>query len=207
MESAERGQLISGGWEALGANDWTTARTRFEEARELAESAEALDGLGRALHFEGDYLQAIELTERAFAGYCAEGRSADAADRARWLAFLQATINGNTAAAGGWMARAEELLEGTDECASHGWLTLDRAPFTRDPAERERLASAALAIAKRFGDTDLEYDALSLLGEACVAAGKITEGMRHADQAMTAVSSGEVTGIVAVSDILSLIHI
>ncbi|MGI9556613.1 MAG: response regulator transcription factor, partial [Solirubrobacterales bacterium] len=80
-------------------------------------------------------------------------------------------------------------------------LALDRAPFTRDPAERERLAAAALAIAKRFGDTDLEYDALALLGEACVAEGKITEGMRHVDQAMTAVSSGEVVDTVAVSDI------
>ena len=201
MNSGERGQLIRDGWEALAAADWKTARTQFERARQLAESAEVLDGLGRALHFEGDYPKGIEFAERAFAGYRAEGRSADAADRARWLAFLQAAINGNMAAAGGWIARAEDLLERTDECASHGWLSLDRAPFTRDPAEREKLASAALAIAKRFGDTDLEYDAMALLGEACVAGGKITEGMRRVDQAMTAVSSGEVADIVAVSDI------
>jgi DNA-binding NarL/FixJ family response regulator len=99
------------------------------------------------------------------------------------------------------MARAEELLEGTPECSSHGWLTLDQAPFTRDPAEREKLAAAALEIARRYGDTDLEYDALALLGEACVAGGKVAEGMRCVDQAMTAVSSGEVAETVAVSDI------
>ena len=126
---------------------WERARLLFERARELEESAEVLDGLSRALHFEGDYPRAIECTELAFAAYCTEGRSADAADRARWLAFLQATINGNMAVAGGWMARAEELLADTAECASHGWLRLDQAPFSRDPVERERLASAALAIA------------------------------------------------------------
>ena len=63
------------------------------------------------------------------------------------------------------MARAERLLEGVDECAAHGWLTLDHAPFTCDPRERERLAQAALAIARRYGDADLEFDALALLGQ------------------------------------------
>jgi DNA-binding NarL/FixJ family response regulator len=105
------------------------------------------------------------------------------------------------AAASGWMARAEELLEGADECAGHGWLVIDRAPFTRDAAERERLAAAALAIAQRYGDADLENAATALLGESRVAGGRVAEGMTLIDRAMTAVSSGEVTSIVAVSDI------
>ena len=105
------------------------------------------------------------------------------------------------AVASGWMARAETLLEDADECAGHGWLALDRAPFTDDAAEREQLATAALAIARRFGDVDLEYDALALLGESYVAAGRVAEGMRLLDEAMTAVSAGEVVGIVPVGDI------
>ena len=67
------------------------------------------------------------------------------------------------AAAGGWMARAESLLEDAEECAGHGWLALDRAPFTDIAAERQQLAAAALAIARRYGDADLEYDAMALL--------------------------------------------
>ncbi len=78
--------------------------------------------------------------------------------------------------AGGWMARAASFLENEDECAGHGWLVLDRAPFADDAGERERLATAALAIARRFGDVDLEFDALSLLGESHVAAGRVPEG-------------------------------
>jgi DNA-binding CsgD family transcriptional regulator len=193
--------LIRRGWEALSEADWDGARSCFEHAHELGESAEALDGLSRALHFQGEYTRAIELTERAFATYRQLGRPVEAADRARWLAFLHGTINSNMAAASGWMARAETLLAGTDECAGHGWLALDRAPFTDNAAERQRLAAAALAIARRFGDVDLEYDALALLGESYVAAGRVAEGMQLIDEAMTAVSAGEVVGIVAVGDI------
>jgi hypothetical protein len=56
-------------------------------------------------------------------------------------------------------------------------------------------------VARRFGDADLEFDALALLGEAYVESGRIAEGMTLIDQAMAAVSSGEVTGIVAVGGI------
>ena len=106
-------------------------------------------------------------------GLPARGRGVEAADRARWLAFLHGAVNGNMSVAGGWMARAESALDGVEECAAHGWLHLDRAPFTDEIREREQLAGSALAIARRFGDTDLEYDALALLGEAYVASGRV----------------------------------
>ncbi len=193
--------LVHDGWKALSEADWDAARSCFERASEFGETAETLDGLGRALHFQRNYARAIELTERAFAAYRQEGRTVDAADRARWLAFLHGAINGNMAVASGWMERAASLLEGAEECAGHGWLVLDRAPFTDNPEERRGLATAALAIARRFGDVDLEYDALSLLGESHVAAGRVGEGMKLLDQAMTAVSAGEVVGVVPISDI------
>ena len=131
--------------EALAAADWQRARSRFEEARDLGESAEVLDGLSQAVHFQGEYDRAIELKERAFALYRRRGKRVEAAELARWLAFLHGAVHGNMAAANGWMARAESLLEGMEECAAHGWLTLDRAPWSRDPFEREQLARAALS--------------------------------------------------------------
>ena len=201
MEARTAEDLVHDGWTALAAADWDAARSCFERAGELGETAETLDGLGRALHFQRDYVRAIEVTERAFAAYRQEGRSVDAAERARWLAFLHGAINGNMAVASGWMERAASLLEDAEECAGHGWLVLDRAPFTDSAEERHGLATVALAIARRFGDVDLEYDALSLLGESHVAAGRVSEGMRLLDQAMTAVSAGEVVGVVPVSDI------
>jgi DNA-binding CsgD family transcriptional regulator len=201
MEADVAEGLIRDGWKALAEADWDAARSYFERAGEIEETGETLDGLGRALHFQGNYPQAIEVTERAFAAYRERGMTVDAADRARWLAFLHGAVNSNMAVAGGWMERAASLLEDAEECAGHGWLVLDRAPFTDDAEERQRLATAALAIARRFGDVDLEYDALSLLGESCVAAGRVGEGMKLLDQAMTAVSAGEVVGVVTVGDI------
>ena len=196
-------EFVQDGQAALAAADWARARECFELALDQdAQHPEALDGLGRALHFQGEYGRAIELTERAFAAYLWAGRGVEAADRARWLAFLHGAVNANMSAAGGWMARAESALEGVKECAAHGWLQLDRAPFTEEIREREQLAASALAIARRFGDIDLEYDALALLGEAYVAEGRVEEGMKLLDQAMAAVSSNEVTGIVAIGDVV-----
>ena len=135
------------------------------------------------------------LKERAFAEYERRGLRAEAADLARSLAFLHVSVHGNMAAANGWMARAESVLEGVEESAARGSLMLDRAPWTSDGSEREQLATAAIAIARRYGDRDLEFDAMALLGEAYVAAGRVTEGIRLLDQAMAAVASGEIVGI------------
>ena len=201
MAAETADDLLRDGREALAAADWEQARCCFEQAAELEESAEVLDGLSQVLHFQGDYVGAIELKERAFAAYRGCGKRVEAAELARWLAFLHVSVDGNVAAANGWMARAESLLEGVQECVAHGWLTLDRAPWSRDAPERERLATAALAIARRFGDTDLEFDALALLGEAYVASGRVVEGMTLLDQAMAAVSGGEVVGHGAVGEI------
>lgn len=189
------------GWEALAAADWASARSSFERARAEAETAEVLDGLSQVAHFEGDYDTAIELKERAFAEYRSSDKLVQAANTARWLGFLHGTFHGNFAVASGWMARAGRLLEGVDDCAAHGWLILDRAPFTRDSSEREQCAASALAIAKRFGDADLEFDALALLGETYVASGRVDEGMKLLDEAMAAVSGGEVAGHGAVGEI------
>ncbi len=192
MAAETADEWLRDGHAALVAADWARARDCFEQASRLTDSAAALDGLSQALHFQGEYARSIACKERAFAEYRRLGRHAEAADLARWLAFLHAAVHGNLAVASGWMGRAESLLEGQEESVAHGWVTLDRAPFTRDPAERERLATAAIAIARRFGDTDLEFDALSVLGESRVASGRVVEGMRLLDQAMTAVCGGEV---------------
>ena len=201
METEGPSRHPADGWEALAAADWASARASFERARAEAETAEVLDGLSQVAHFEGDYDAAIELKERAFGGYRGTDMPVQAADTARWLAFLHGTFHGNFAVASGWMARAERMLEGVEDCAAHGWLILDRAPFSRDSSEREQCGASALAIARRFGDADLEFDALALLGETYVASGRVAEGMKLLDEAMAAVSGGEVVAHGAVGEI------
>jgi len=194
-------RVLRDGWDALAAADWPAAQAVFKAALADGETGEALDGLSQALHFQRQYDDAIEVKERAFAAYRSEGRPADAADTARWLAFLHGTYHGNWAVASGWMGRAQSMLEGVDECAAHGWLTLDGAVFSRDAMEREQCATSALAIARRFGDADLEFEAIALLGETRVAAGRVEEGMKLLDEAMAAVTAGDVAAHGAVGEI------
>jgi hypothetical protein len=153
---------------AVGGTRWRrrtgSARATCSSGRQARRAAEVLDSLSQAAPFWGQYARAIELKTRAFAAYRRRGKRAEAAELARWLAFLHRMVQATwPPPAGGWRA-AERLLQPVDECAAHGWLTLDRAPFTRDASERERLATAALAIGRRFGDADLEFDALALVG-------------------------------------------
>jgi ATP/maltotriose-dependent transcriptional regulator MalT len=202
MAAEATDELLRSGREALSVGDWAGARSCFEKAaRELGERAEVLDGLSQAVHYQGEHDLAIDLKERAFAAYRRHDKRVEAAELARWLAFLHGAVRGNMAAANGWMARAESLLDGIDECPAHGWLTLDRAPFTSDSSERERLALAALSIARRFGDRDLEFSAMALLGQAYVASGRLAEGMTLLDETMAAVLGGEVAQIGAIGEI------
>jgi DNA-binding CsgD family transcriptional regulator/uncharacterized protein HemY len=201
MGVATADDLLRLGRKALAAADWRGACALFEQAAEFGETAEILADLAEALQFGGEHARAIELKERAFAEYEQRGLRAEASELARWLAFLYASVHGNVAAANGWMARAESVLEGVEECAAHGWLILDRAPWTSDAVEREQFAAAAIEIARRYGDRDLEFDAMALLGEAYVASGRVAEGMTLLDQVMAAVAAGEIAGVGAVGEI------
>jgi DNA-binding CsgD family transcriptional regulator len=193
--------VVREGREALAAADWDAARSAFERAEEIESTPDALDGLSEVANFEGDYDRAVELKEQAFAAYRRLGEDAAAADAARWLAFLHATYRGDYSVASGWIGRAENLLEGLDESAAHGWLILDHAPFSANAAERRQLAVSALAIARRFGDSDLEFEAIALLGEAEVALGRVAEGLKLLDQAMTGITGGEVADHKAIGEI------
>ncbi len=201
MGADSASELLRSGRDALVAADWEGARSCFKEARRFGETAEVLDGLSEVAHFQGEHQQAIELKERAFAAYRRRHKRTEAAAVARWLAFLYGAVRGNRAAANGWMAWAERLLDGLEESIEHGRLALDRAPWTDDPAERERHATDALAIARRFGDRDLEFSAQAVLGHAYVVAGRVREGMSLIDEAMVAVSAGEVVGVDAIGSI------
>jgi tetratricopeptide (TPR) repeat protein len=201
MDSTPAKNDLVRGREAFDSGDWASARTSFERALASGETAEALDGLAQVAHFQGHHLEAIELEKRAFAGYERRGMPIEAAGVARWLAFLHGAVHGNRAAANGWMARAERLLEGEEESLEHGRLALDRAPWTDDPKERARHASTAIEIARRFRDRDLELSAQALLGHAYVVGGRVSEGMSLIDEAMAAVAAGEVSTVTAIGEI------
>lgn len=201
MTAVEPELGVAAGYEALASADWAGARAAFESTLEVAESPEALDGLGRALWWLRDTRGAIVQRERAYAGFRRDGELARAARIALWLSREYALAFGNDAAANGWLARAERLLRDVAPGAEQGWLDLARSERAATAEDSAALAESAMSVALRAGDSDLELRALAQLGYAEVAVGRIDAGLRRLDEAMAAATSGEAASLETFADV------
>ena len=201
MRTIDPAGRLGDGVAALLAGEWEGARTAFEAVLAVGDDPEASDGLGRALWWLRDPRGAVVHRERAYAGFRRGGDLARAARIALWLSREYAQVWANTAAAAGWMARAERLLASAAPGSESGWLELARAERARDPAESARGAGAALDAALIGGDADLELRALAQLGLAEVKAGRIDEGLGRLDEAMAAATSGEPASLETFADV------
>jgi DNA-binding CsgD family transcriptional regulator/predicted negative regulator of RcsB-dependent stress response len=187
-------------WAHFARADWEEARAAFAAALdEQPGDAEALDGLGQSLWWLGDRDAAIASRCEAFAAYRRAGDDRKAGGLAAYLAG-EHRIDGRVAAAAGWLARAERLLAGRPLGAEHGWLAIERTKRAGDPAEAERSARAALELAHRLADPDIECMALAQLGRAAVAQGRVDAGMALLDEAMAVALGGEAADPLACGD-------
>ncbi len=200
VESAT--DLLARGEEALRAGDWGGARAAFEAVLSEGPSAEAEEGLGRALWWIHDAEGALAHVERAYAMHREAGENARAATAAIWLSREHWSGFGNLAASTGWYARAEGLLGDVPDVPERGWLAVTRAERASAPAEIGRHAAEALSLARRFGDSDLEAAALVRAGYAHVARGDVEEGLTEVDEAMAAATGGEVRNLDVVGDVI-----
>jgi ATP/maltotriose-dependent transcriptional regulator MalT len=125
---------------------------------------------------------------------------ARAARSAFWLAF-HLLNKGDTAQAGGWLARARRLLDdGRHDCVEQGYLLFPASVqryFDGDYAAAYAASSQAVEIGDRFGDLDLVTLARHVQGRALIRQGKPAQGMALLDEAMVAVLAGEVSAVVA----------
>ena len=129
--------------------------------------------------------------------------SAGAPDRAArcafWLGFCL-LLRGEEAPASGWLARATRLVtEGQLDCVARGLLLVPEALalLGSDPAGAAALALEASEIGRRFDDGDLRAFGCLAAGQAAVALGDNARGIAWLDEAMVAVTSGEVSPIPA----------
>ena len=99
----------------------------------------------------------------------------------------------NQAAARGWFARGRTMLADEGDCVERGWVELGLVGCSvPDVSVLAEKAAAAVQLARRFDDIDLECKALSDQGLALVSMGRTDEGMEMIDEAMAIVSTGEV---------------
>ena len=188
------------GWQHFAGADWAAARDSFAEALEGDPGdPEALDGLGQALWWLGDRDAGIDRRRQAYAEYRRRGDARSAGGLAVYLAG-EHRIDGQDAAAAGWLARARRLLASEGNVSEAAWLAVEEAKRAEDPEAAEAHAREALAVAQDLADPDVECMALAQVGRALVRQGRVEEGVDLLDEAMTVALSGETNDPLACGD-------
>jgi DNA-binding CsgD family transcriptional regulator len=195
--------LIDRGRAALRDGDAAGARRAFGSALAEAESGEALEGLAEALYLEREYAAAAAHYERAYAAYRRERRGMAAGRAARAVAWITGNVFGDWAVQSGWFARAVTILEEAGEDRpERGWVLIIRAYLEPDARVREALLGDAIAVGRRFGDPDVEFEALSYLGGVYLMTGRVEQGLVLFDEALAAICAGELREVATVDSIM-----
>ncbi len=194
--------LIDKGVAALRAGDAATARRVFELAVAESESGAALEGLAEVLYLGQEYAAAAAHYERAYTAYRREGNSMAAGRTARAVAWISGNVLGDWAVQSGWLARARTILsEAADDRPERGWVLIIDAYSEPDAQVREQLLHEAIAIGRRCGDPDLEFDALTYLGGLLIMTDRVEEGLTLCDEGLAAACAGELTDIAVLDSI------
>jgi DNA-binding CsgD family transcriptional regulator len=136
----------------------------------------------------------------AHRGWLRRGEGERAARCAFWQA-LGLFFRGDLAPAMGWVARGRRILEDGDyDCVEQAWLLMLSALPLMFEGDTEAVYPSfveAGEIAERFGDSDATMFARLGRGEQLVQQQRITEGMALLDEVMIAVTTDEVSPMVA----------
>jgi DNA-binding CsgD family transcriptional regulator len=192
----------------LGRGREAYARERWAEAYDSFVAADRSDELGAAdlellatsaymLGRVEDYLGCLE---RAYHVHLQAGAALAALRCAFWIGVHLAQ-RGEMGGAGGWLGRAQRLLdrEGPDRVEA-GYLLLPRVFAQEASGDLEAAAATAAevaAIGERFGDSDLFALAAHEQGHILIRLGRPAEGLALLDAAMVSVTARELSAIVS----------
>ncbi len=194
-----RTDALARGRESYARRAWSDTYAHLSAAdREAPVEPEDLERLATAAYLSGK--DSDDIWARAHHGFLDGGDREQAARCAFWLAF-GLLDRGDLARSGGWLSRAQRLLdEGKYDCVLRGYLLLPvalRHIFEGDAAASYQTFVEAGEIGDRFRDTDLGAVARHGRGRALIRLGKTAEGVALLDEAMVAVTAGEVSPLVA----------
>ncbi|MGH3490337.1 MAG: response regulator transcription factor [Actinopolymorphaceae bacterium] len=195
-----RDDVLERGRESYDRHAWSAAHSDLSAAdRQAALGPDDLERLAIAAHLigaDGDG----ELWARAYRGYLDDDCLEDAARCGFWVGFLH-LLAGESARGSGWLHRAQRLVDGTGrDCAVRGYLLVPAALQSLGGGEAGHaydLFRQAVEIAERCADIDLLAIGRLGCGQALVARGDEVAGVALLDEVMVAVTSGEVSTIVA----------
>jgi ATP/maltotriose-dependent transcriptional regulator MalT len=192
-------KLIEYGQKAMECTDWAEARNYFEQAMQMKETPEVLEGLGNATWWLDDAETTFKSREKAFNLYRGQGNARAAARVAIRIAYDYFSFRGEYVLSNGWSRRANRLLNNLEKVPEHGWLKAWDGNVAieadHDPTKALRLGKEAAGIAKQLQDFDLHMMSISLQGISLVFEGKVDEGMPMLDEAATAAMAGEISDL------------
>jgi DNA-binding CsgD family transcriptional regulator len=187
--------------DAVARRAWSEAFDAFEAVDRDAPLAPAdLEQFAFVAQLVAADERGFALLERAHPAYRDRGDVRGEARTAFWLAFGYMQ-RGEMAQAGGWLARAQRILESAAlDCPEQGYV---RVPAGLGMLEGGAFAEALqefqqiLDIGERFNDRDLITLGRLGSGQALVDAGKVEQGTASLDEAMVGVTTGEVSPLIA----------
>lgn len=193
--------VLERGRKAYARHSWSEAYESLSGAdRAQPLTGDDLELLATSAYMFGRESEYLRLLERAYRAHLEEGSPLAALRCAFWVGANLAR-HGEMGRAGGWLARARRLLEREGgECVERGYLLLP-AIFehtARGDVERAvATAAEAAAIGEQFADQDLFALATHEQGHILVQQGSLREGLERLDEAMVAVTAGELSPIVS----------
>jgi ATP/maltotriose-dependent transcriptional regulator MalT len=195
------GDHLERGRDCYAQRAWSEAHSLLSEANAASPlEVEDLERLAIAAYMLGGHDEHVAICERIHRRHLDQGAVLPAARAAFWLG-MHLFNAGEVGRAGGWLGRAQRLVERDgNDCVERGYLLLPRM-FERQGAgaydEAAQLAAQAAAYGERFGDRDLFALAVHAEGHLLVMLDRIEEGLRLLDEAMLSVTSGELSPIVS----------
>lgn len=192
--STATGDPLAAAREAVARLEWERGIELFEEADASVElGPEDLESMAEAAWWAMRPDEAIDVLERAYAGYLRANEKARAAIVALTLSREHgAKLEGSVAT--GWFNRAKRHLESEPEGPEHGYLygrQSLRAMQAGNLDEAIELGRRSAEIGERLGDRDVQATGMMFGGMALVERGDVAEGLAMIDEAALAAVSGE----------------
>jgi DNA-binding CsgD family transcriptional regulator len=156
--------------------------------------------LATAAYLLGQRNDCIQALQRAHTGYLDAGDTLAAVRCAFWLAMVL-NSSGEAAVGGGWVARAQRLLDDLGEdTVERGYLAINlmfQHVYAGEFGQVMEHAQTVLDYGRRFGDPDLVAMGLCSQGRMLLYAGEVPAGLALLDESMIGIAAGEVSPIFA----------
>ncbi len=184
--------------EAYARRDWAVALDRWHGVGSLGP--DDTFALATSAYLLGNVDEAVRALQSGYQDRIRHGDSLGAVRFASWLGILL-NVRGEVAVGGGWVARAQRLLETEPEdIVERGYLLahefyqhLGRGDFARAGETAVHIVETG----RRFSEPDLVAQGLMCQGRMTIYSGRVPEGLALLDEAMVGISAGEVSPIIA----------